>query len=45
MQVMRVATQNVRSFRGHDIAHRNEKGVAIASRWPIAATHELASSS
>jgi endonuclease/exonuclease/phosphatase family metal-dependent hydrolase len=30
-------------LEGHEIAHRHEKGVAIASRWPIVRTHELAS--
>jgi endonuclease/exonuclease/phosphatase family metal-dependent hydrolase len=30
---------------GHEIAHRHEKGVAIASRWPIARTLELESDS
>jgi endonuclease/exonuclease/phosphatase family metal-dependent hydrolase len=28
---------------GYEFAHSNAKGVAIASRWPIAETHELAS--
>jgi endonuclease/exonuclease/phosphatase family metal-dependent hydrolase len=28
---------------GHEIAQDDDRGVAIASRWPIAATHELES--
>jgi endonuclease/exonuclease/phosphatase family metal-dependent hydrolase len=28
---------------GHEIAHSDEKGAAIASRWPIERTHELES--